>query len=109
MVKTEKLGDGLYRLHQPAEAVAQWKRSLHRIEESETEREDLKSLRTVLQTKLKQQEQGHPVELSPQNNHLRRLQHELVERSGLASQSRGQEPYRRVVVFLEPPEPDVTQ
>jgi len=54
-------------------------------------------------------EQGHPVELSPQNNHLRRLQHELVERSGLSSESKGQEPYRRVVVFLERPEPDVTQ
>jgi stage III sporulation protein SpoIIIAA len=54
-------------------------------------------------------EQGHPVELSPQNNHLRRLQHELVERSGLSSQSKGQEPYRRVVVFLERPEPDITQ
>ena len=35
------------------------------------------------------------------NNHLRRLQHELVERSGLASESKGQEPYRRVVVFME--------
>jgi len=54
-------------------------------------------------------EQGHPVELSPQNNHLRRLQHELVERSGLSSESKGQEPYRRVVVFLERPEPDLTQ
>lgn len=54
-------------------------------------------------------ELGRPVELSPQNNNLRRLQHELVERSGLSSESKGQEPYRRVVVFLERPEPDVTQ
>ncbi|HEV7785722.1 MAG TPA: R3H domain-containing nucleic acid-binding protein, partial [Thermoanaerobaculia bacterium] len=54
-------------------------------------------------------ELGRPVELSPQNNHLRRLQHELVERSGLSSESKGQEPYRRVVVFLERPEPDLTQ
>jgi len=45
------------------------------------------------------QELGRPVELSPQNNHLRRLQHELVERFGLTSESKGQEPYRRVVVF----------
>jgi stage III sporulation protein SpoIIIAA len=46
-------------------------------------------------------ELGRPVELSPQNNHLRRLQHELVERFGLSSESKGQEPYRRVVVFPE--------
>ena len=46
-------------------------------------------------------ELGRPVELSPQNNHLRRLQHELVERFGLTSESKGQEPYRRVVVYPE--------
>jgi hypothetical protein len=44
-------------------------------------------------------ENGRPVELSPQNSHLRRLQHQLVERYGLTSQSRGEEPFRRVVVF----------
>ena len=44
-------------------------------------------------------EQGHPVELTPRNNHLRRLQHQIVERHGLTSQSKGEEPYRRVVVF----------
>jgi stage III sporulation protein SpoIIIAA len=43
-------------------------------------------------------EQGHPVELSPQNNHLRRLQHQVIERYGLTSESRGEEPYRRVVI-----------
>jgi stage III sporulation protein SpoIIIAA len=55
------------------------------------------------------QELGHPVELSPQNNHLRRLQHELVERFGLTSESKGQEPYRRVVVFPGREEGDLTQ
>lgn len=64
-VVLDHLGDVLYRLHQPADAVAQWKRSLQRIEESDSEREDLKTLRTVLQTKLKQQEQGHPVDVAP--------------------------------------------
>jgi stage III sporulation protein SpoIIIAA len=43
-------------------------------------------------------EQGHPVELSPQNNYLRRLQHQIIERYGLASESKGEEPYRRVVI-----------
>jgi stage III sporulation protein SpoIIIAA len=43
-------------------------------------------------------EQGHPVELAPRNNHLRRLQHQMVERYGLTSSSKGEEPYRRVVI-----------
>ena len=42
---------------------------------------------------------GHSVELAPQGSVVRRLQHELVERAGLPSTSRGEEPYRRVVVF----------
>jgi len=42
---------------------------------------------------------GHPVELSPQNNYLRRLQHQVAERSGLPSESKGREPYRRVVIY----------
>jgi stage III sporulation protein SpoIIIAA len=44
-------------------------------------------------------EQNHPVELSPQNNYLRRLQHQIVERYGLVSESKGVEPYRRVVIY----------
>ena len=43
--------------------------------------------------------QGKPVELAPQGNYLRRLQHQLAERFGLVSESRGEEPYRRVVIF----------
>ncbi|HET9228533.1 MAG TPA: R3H domain-containing nucleic acid-binding protein, partial [Thermoanaerobaculia bacterium] len=43
--------------------------------------------------------QGRPVELAPQGSYLRRLQHQLVERFGLASESRGDEPYRRVVIY----------
>jgi stage III sporulation protein SpoIIIAA len=44
-------------------------------------------------------DQGSPVELAPRNNHLRRLQHQIVERYGLTSTSKGEEPYRRVVVY----------
>jgi stage III sporulation protein SpoIIIAA len=44
-------------------------------------------------------EQGHSVELSPQNNYLRKLQHQVIERYGLTSQSKGEEPYRRVVIL----------
>jgi hypothetical protein len=42
---------------------------------------------------------GGQVELSPQNSYIRRLQHELVERHGLRSASKGREPYKRVVVW----------
>ncbi len=47
------------------------------------------------------QRQAQPVELAPQNSYLRRLQHELVERHGLRSQSLGKPPFRRVVVLPE--------
>jgi len=43
----------------------------------------------------------HPVELPPQMSYLRRLQHELVHDHGLTSRSRGEEPYRRVVIYPE--------
>lgn len=44
-------------------------------------------------------DRGHPVELSPQDRQIRRLQHELVGNAGLVSDSKGNEPYRRVVVY----------
>ncbi len=39
------------------------------------------------------------IELSPQSSYIRRLQHQLAERYGLASASSGQEPLRRVHIF----------
>ncbi|HYP29268.1 MAG TPA: R3H domain-containing nucleic acid-binding protein [Blastocatellia bacterium] len=44
-------------------------------------------------------EQNRPVELAPQPNHIRRMQHLYAERSGLQSESKGQEPFRRVVIY----------
>ncbi|HYU32439.1 MAG TPA: R3H domain-containing nucleic acid-binding protein [Thermoanaerobaculia bacterium] len=44
-------------------------------------------------------DQGRPVELPPRNNYLRRLQHQVIERYGLTSESKGDEPYRRVVIY----------
>ncbi|HEY8021790.1 MAG TPA: R3H domain-containing nucleic acid-binding protein, partial [Thermoanaerobaculia bacterium] len=41
---------------------------------------------------------GQPVELTPRNSYLRRLQHEMASREGLASESKGEEPFRRVVI-----------
>ena len=44
-------------------------------------------------------DQDHPVELPPQTSYMRRLQHELAHGHGLTSRSRGEEPYRRVVIY----------
>lgn len=42
---------------------------------------------------------GKPVVLAPRDRPLRRLQHERAQRSGLATESRGEEPERRVVIY----------
>jgi hypothetical protein len=42
---------------------------------------------------------GKPVELTPRNTYLRRLQHQVAERHGLASESKGEGSYRRVVIY----------
>jgi hypothetical protein len=44
---------------------------------------------------------GRPVELSPQNAYVRRLQHQMAERNSLMSRSRGTEPNRRVELLPE--------
>jgi predicted RNA-binding protein Jag len=44
-------------------------------------------------------ERRRPVELSPQPKHIRRMQHLYIERSGLQSESKGQEPLRRIVIY----------
>jgi stage III sporulation protein SpoIIIAA len=43
--------------------------------------------------------EARPVELSPQNAYVRRLQHQAAERANLVSRSRGREPFRRVRVY----------
>lgn len=40
-----------------------------------------------------------PIELSPQNSYIRRLQHELIQEHGLLSESSGKAPFRRVIVY----------
>jgi stage III sporulation protein SpoIIIAA len=44
-------------------------------------------------------ERRRPVELSPQPSHIRRMQHLYIERSGLQSESKGQDPTRRIVIY----------
>jgi stage III sporulation protein SpoIIIAA len=43
--------------------------------------------------------QDRPMELTPQNAYIRRLQHELAQRFNLSSTSRGKEPQRRVRIM----------
>jgi stage III sporulation protein SpoIIIAA len=45
--------------------------------------------------------EAKPVELSPQNAFVRRLQHQAAEAANLVSRSRGREPFRRVRVYPE--------
>jgi hypothetical protein len=45
---------------------------------------------------------AEPIELSPQNAYIRRLQHQMAERANLVSRSRGREPYRRVRLYPDP-------
>ncbi len=42
---------------------------------------------------------AQPVELSPQNSYVRRLQHQFIQRYGLSSESKGTDPFRRVVIY----------
>jgi hypothetical protein len=44
-------------------------------------------------------ENARTIEVSPQNSHIRRLQHALAERYNVGSRSRGKEPNRRVKFF----------
>ncbi len=44
-------------------------------------------------------ERSRTIEVSPQNAHVRRLQHQLAERYNVGSRSRGKEPNRRVKFF----------
>jgi stage III sporulation protein SpoIIIAA len=67
------------------------------IQESAAEQE--RALAAVERGIREARDQDHPVELPPQTSYMRRLQHELVHDHGLTSRSRGQEPYRRVVIY----------
>ena len=46
-----------------------------------------------------------PVEISPQNAYLRRLQHQLVAENDLSARSTGKEPQRRLRITPSPKEP----
>lgn len=64
--------------------------------------EDEEALREAEEAIDEALDQGKPVELNPRNTYVRRLQHQVAERYGLTSESKGEEPYRRVVIYPLP-------
>jgi tetratricopeptide (TPR) repeat protein len=64
-VVLDHMGDVLYRLSKQDQAVKQWKRAQERLKQMVSDREDLKKLRLQLMQKVRQQEQGQPVEVAP--------------------------------------------
>src|SRR5262249_5111112 len=61
--------------------------------------EEASALNEVAEAVDKVMSYGKPVELAPQSAHIRRLQHQLIEQHGLGSESRGEVPWRRVIVL----------
>jgi hypothetical protein len=84
--------------------IAQMQASLTSIFSLEVDPRDaaLRETEQAIGVVMKQQE---PVELSPQNAYIRRLQHQMAERANLVSRSRGREPYRRVRLYPDAARP----
>jgi tetratricopeptide (TPR) repeat protein len=64
-VVLDHLGDVLYRLGQKDDAVKNWKRSNDQLPAQSSDREDIKTLRLHLETKLKQAEKDAPITVAP--------------------------------------------
>lgn len=71
-------------------------REIFHLGPSNEEEEAISNAEEAIQRLL---ETGEPQELEPQSSFLRRIQHQLIEKFELASESVGTEPYRRVRVY----------
>ncbi len=71
-------------------------REMFNLGPSNEEEEALHDAEEAVQRLMETEE---PQELKPQSSFLRRLQHQLIEKFNLASESVGTEPYRRVRVY----------
>ena len=70
------------------------------LEQSREEPPSLKNAMHEAEEAIEQIKGGqNTVELSPQSNYIRRLQHVLAERNNLGSESTGREPNRRVRIY----------
>ena len=80
--------------------IEQMERQLESMQDEDLEDEPITiALREAEEATSKILTEGaYSVELSPQSGYVRRLQHELISRYGLASVSKGDEPSRRVSV-----------
>ena len=87
-----------------ANTIVQMQASLTSIFSLEVDPRDaaLRETEQAIGLVIKQQE---PIELSPQNAYIRRLQHQMAERANLVSRSRGREPYRRVRLYPDAARP----
>ena len=101
VVDAERRGLPVYVLR--ANTVAQMEACLGEILDIESGASDLLSqaLREAKEATRQVLEGVPEVELSPQNAYVRRSQHEIAHAAGLASESRGKEPHRRVRIFRE--------
>ena len=61
--------------------------------------EEEEAMREVDEAVQRLMETGEAQELSPQSSFIRRIQHQLVEKYDLVSESVGTEPYRRIRIF----------
>jgi stage III sporulation protein SpoIIIAA len=94
----ENAGRKLYALRNGTSGqIEAFLRSLFEVEDEFDEQQV--AMREAAAAVAAAREAARPVELAPRPGHLRRVQHELVERSGLSSTSRGDEPFRHLVVF----------
>jgi stage III sporulation protein SpoIIIAA len=69
---------------------------LNRVDVEEEADEAIKEAEEAIAAAL---ERNKPVKLEPRPAHIRRLQHQIAGRSGLASESKGKEPNRRVIIY----------
>jgi stage III sporulation protein SpoIIIAA len=87
-----------------ANTIAQMQASLTSIFSLEVDPREAAMSETEQAIRIVMKEQ-EPVELSPQNAYIRRLQHQMAERANIVSRSRGREPYRRVRLYPEDARP----
>jgi stage III sporulation protein SpoIIIAA len=83
--------------------LMQFLNTIHNVEERESKHGDNLTLAlSEAQAAAEQVKSGvESIELNPQSAYIRRLQHLIAQRSGLSSESSGNEPDRRVRIFRE--------
>ncbi len=79
--------------------VAQIKGALTRMYGAKGAGAEEAALAEVREAITRVREQDEPVDLAPQNAYIRRLQHKVVEGTGLSARSAGSEPNRHLVIL----------